>query len=220
MSSQHDKERDAVARVIRHHFAERKTAIHGRNYKPSSRHDKFTMWQAAADQCIAVGANPQDYVAAMFEFCPMKMGPFANQIAGKAALKWWKKYTSSRSSYDEDAADRDTYVSNMSDEVSPAAKQDLMQELSMSFQLFRDLTGENYSPLNPANKVFLSQVARPFTTLSRVLLGFPDEAVMSRFGEEAQQILINRPDKFRAAKALGFPVDQIVTWRNKNKMET
>src|SRR5271165_2752014 len=85
---------DAVyvaAKIKEHFFAAKKEQL-GKAYRPSSRFVRPEIWQAAAEICIELKADPYSFVRCALTHSHVPGGPYPNQLCGNAIRTWFADY--------------------------------------------------------------------------------------------------------------------------------
>jgi hypothetical protein len=73
-------------------FATGKREQSGQPYRPHARFRNPQIWRAAAELCASVQADPFSFVRAAFLYCSIPGGPFPQNMATKAAVRWYEEY--------------------------------------------------------------------------------------------------------------------------------
>jgi len=208
-----EKMRDAVAREIKKAYTERKSRLLGRPWKPSSRHQSFSLWQAAADNALHLGAPPEAYVQAAFRNSKLVNGPFPNNLGGAAATRWWADYVKQNPKYREEQEMLEVLGIKDLMNMSPPAVTDIKEELQSVRQELYNMTGEKeWPPLGPKSLDIVQSTILPMSPHMRLILSYPDDTVRDWFGEEILEHFHNRPDVLRALNAFGYPMNEILSW--------
>ena len=209
-----EKMRDAIAREMRKAYAERKSRLLGRKWKPNARHQSFAHWQRAADQALRLDAPAEAYIYAAFAYCKMSTGPFPNNLAGPAAVGWWSEYMLHNPGYREERKQLEEAGAdpNLVSGVTPAIteiKQDL-QHLRTS--LFRMTNEKDWPPLGPKSLRVVRSEMLPMRPHMRMILSYPDDVVLKYYGKEILQNFERRPEILRAMQTLGFDTLELLQW--------
>lgn len=224
-------ERNILGVTIRTLFFQRKSVALGRPYKPSPRHDVVEYYRQAADQCIELKANPEDYISACFEESrgKFRQGPFANMLFGPQARRWYENYMLVRRGPPEEPRIRPVHgepgeAEEVFEDDEPfiftsTADLDVRFAIAQTQKSLNNLTG---SPdhRTPENMDHLRDPLKSYPEIARVLLGFPDPEIMRRYGAEAIKVFRTRPDLRNAAENLNYPMKEILQWtspRNSTK---
>ena len=215
-------ERNVLGVAIRMLFFQHKSARMGKPYKPSSRHDDPEYYRKAADQCIELKANPENYVTACFEQSQHKFrqGPFANMLFGPAARRWYQDHMAIRQAPPEEREARFSDIGEVDEaeeeiepfDITTTAEVDIKFTIGQTLKSIYHLTG-SFDHTTPEGMKYLRDQLRSYSSISRVLLGFPDPVIMQRYGKEAQQLILTRPDMKAAIEQLNYPVKEILQWR-------
>lgn len=83
---------ERTAEELRKQFVAFKREQLGKKYTLHPRFRALELWIAAAEHCQFVQADPYDFVRAAFLYCPVTGGPFPQQLATQAGVKWYKQY--------------------------------------------------------------------------------------------------------------------------------
>jgi hypothetical protein len=208
-----DRYRDAVAREIKKAYVERKSALIGRPWKPSSRHQSFALWQKAADQAISLNAPAEAYVCAAFRNCRMSTGPFPNNLGGPAAHGWWQEYVKQNPGYREEREQLDAQGIPDANAMTIPAVAEIKADLQHLRSALYQMTGEQtWPPLGPKSlEIVLSEVL-PMPPHMRLILAYPDERLLQYYGREMMENFEKRPDILRAMQTLGYDLIEIISW--------
>jgi len=208
-------ERDHTARLIREAYKRKKTAVLKRPYKCSPRHDAFHLWQAAADLAASLEVDPDIFVEAAFEQCPMKDGPFPNALGGPAMRGWYTRY---RGRLPEAVQVEVPVVSCGPEPVttylsrpSTTAELDLSTDVELGYISLRHATG-SMDPTTEEAKAFVRSPFSPILPYVRALMLFPDEGVRREFRDQILAQFAHRPSLLKAGEALGYPMQKIHLW--------
>lgn len=191
-------DQEGVARIIRMEYKRWRELRTGRKYSPNPRHDKTENWLAAADNCIALGADPVEFVAACFEQCTATGGPFANQLCGPGARNWWHAANPQKSADDAYVLDEPT-----DSEFDRLLKFEFEQAITILYRLTK--TAETHR-WRDAILSFMT----PIAPCVRVSLGFNMPGVIEQWGEKAYEEISTNPRLFNGLKKLGFDLSPII----------
>ena len=106
-----------IAQLIRDNFRTAKGNQIGRPYRGHPDHDKWEIWETAADLCIESEADPVDFVSAAFALCTVPRGPFPKHMASKAATRWYSEYVTQVNNSPEKLTEAD-YVRRTRDKIN------------------------------------------------------------------------------------------------------
>lgn len=162
-----------TADVIRQKFRERKAIQSGRRYNPAARYDSDELWLKAAEVCLKVNADPENFVAAAFRYNRVFGGPFPQQLSGKAAESWYGQYAETYKKADNPTLD--PYVAEISDTIQHAVT-----------VAMRDCGG-NF------REAMLDECLWHIPDYVRVILFPKDEEALSKFGRSAYGQLTANP---------------------------
>ena len=206
-----DDRLDAVAREIRNHYIERKRPLYNNTYKLGA--VDFTHWQKAARLCEELNASPEVFVDAAFSQCKSSLGPFPNAMYGPACRNWYRAYTDTRTAYRQakDAAEL-AGRAPMFDAESDSNVVDLKYEIDFVERSLLRLTGTK--KINAVTIEYVNSLTTSYPAHVRVLLGYGNDKVKLFFGEAALEIYNTRPQMYRAAQTLGYPIKEILLWLN------
>ena len=213
----------AVASRIKEAFSRLKSKkLGGRKYRPNERHNKPEFWRLAAKQCIALEADPEDYVAAAFEQCKMREGPFTNNMFGAAAKKWYLRFRACRpevtaqTNYVDPVAQLATAPQPTEWDKMTPAEQDLQLDFETAESVFWHATGGseggNISSDTPEAREACRSWFGPIGAHVRVLIGFGDPVVLKRHGEAALAFYETKPNYLAAAVKRGYNMQEIMQW--------
>lgn len=185
-----------IASIIRTTFLAKKKALafaKRLDYKGDSRHDNPANWARAATACIAAKADPVDWVEAAFIGYKSDLGPFANQLGGPSAERWYAELLCGRSRSDS------------SGETVSMLQEELAQNIRYIHEMFQMKTG------NPEAWLNYKDMADPFVAIEphiRVAMAGRDGmwTVVEKFAGAAQQYLHVRPSEVNALENLGYRI--------------
>jgi hypothetical protein len=209
-----DDRLDAVAREIRNNYIEKKRSLYNDTYKVKA--GDFVHWQKAALVCEELNASPELFVDAAFSQCRNTLGPFPNAMYGPACRNWYKEYTASRKAYrqakdEAELAGRDP----MFDAESDSNVVDLKYEIDFVERSLLRLTGTK--KINDVTIEYVNSLTTSYPAHVRVLLGYRNDKVKLFFGKTALEFYNTRPQMYRAAQTLGYPIREILLWLNAQK---
>ena len=84
-----DPDIDGLANALRKKFAEAKTSQMGRRYSPAKRFQSIAIWYGVARKCLALNADPDDFIEAAFLYCSIPGGPYPQNLASRAMDRWY-----------------------------------------------------------------------------------------------------------------------------------
>lgn len=179
-------DRESIAIEIKAIFYKKKQQIHGRPYRPHARFNSFKFWLNAADKCVELEANPEEYVDAVFSYCPDVKMLLPHMIYGAGMNKWWKAYTGNNKSL----------------------KIKIFQTIGNEVTRLKNITNswkkEDYYEYVVDDTYFLYSHYRVFF--------FPgDEEIVKKFGVEAYTFLTTKPAYLKALCELGFELEKFLT---------
>ena len=191
--------------MIRIEFKRRKEEITRRGYKPNPRHDKWDNWLQAADNCIKIGADPLRFVEACFSACTLPSGPFANQLGGPGAERWFYSVYPSKFNRVEENSNE---FSTADDKETLFAADDMVNyELKAAIILLIRLSGtKNQAYWQP----FLVNTMTPISAHIRIALGYWMPDVAKLYGDEALGVLTVNPELFRALRNAGCDLTEFI----------
>jgi len=206
-----DDRLDAVAREIRNHYIEKKRSLYNDTYKVKA--GDFIHWQKAARVCEELNASPELFVDAAFSQCRNTLGPFPNAMYGPACRNWYKEYTASRKAYRQAKDEAELEGRDpMFDAESDSNVVDLKYEIDFVERSLLRLTGTK--KINAVTIEYINSLTTGYPAHVRVLLGYRNDKVKSFFGKTALEFYNTRPQMYRAAQTLGYPIREILLWLN------
>lgn len=173
----------------------------------SRRYDKAEYWQKVARQCINLNADPVTYMKAAFVKCTQETGPFPTSLGGPAAAYWYRSYINTVGKKVEEKRPGES----LGDAVE---RQELSDKIKQLRSTLKRMNG-TWLP-NPVNVEWLLRYSSPVESHIRILMCYPLEEARNRYGPEAEKYLLTNPQVVNAAKKLGYPIDDILLWLNKN----
>lgn len=188
-----------LAREIKRIYCDQKAkALRKASYKPDSRNSGTELWMKVAELCHKLGARPEDFVTAAFEFCSFPSGPFANNLHGKAMVNWYEKYLSQK---------------ELDDDVFSTAKTPAEFEIKNKLATLRTHLFHKTGSCDPDNPEVMKELRSSLfglDPLACILLGGADEEVVNVHRDAADEILSARPDIIRTLKEMGVPINLIL----------
>lgn len=182
-----DPETQNVADAVRKAFRDRKAQQTGRPYRPMARWDDDELWLKIAMSCQQEKADPASWVDAAFQYCRVPGGPFPNQLAGKAATRWYHDLVQSSSSQ-ATGEPVDLVGEEVTREVQNVVERFLAQGCSP-----KDLLGDRCLFEIPA--------------YVRVIMLPDDPEIIQAFGREAHGQVTSNPRLFEVLVQKGYRLD-------------
>jgi hypothetical protein len=88
-----DPDLDGLANQLKSFFAEAKTEQHQKKYRPAPRFNNMAIWYGVARKCLALNADPLDFIEAAFMYCSVPGGPYPQNLASRAMDRWYGELT-------------------------------------------------------------------------------------------------------------------------------
>ena len=165
-----------LAPELRKWYIAMKKDFIGKPYKPHPRFDTIKIWQAAAEKCLDLKADPFSFMRAGFIYSGMPKGPFPTHYASNAAVRWYQTY--SRMYSKDGKAPEDVYAAEIKALIGDAAMQLHTQRITN----FRDyLLDEHFCRLD---------VIPAFV---RIILMPSEPAVFHKWSRKAYQEIMSNP---------------------------
>lgn len=87
-----DPDLDGLANRLKKAFAEAKTEQQGKKYRPAERFKSMHVWYGVARKCLALNADPDDFIQAAFDYCSVPGGPYPQNLASRAMDRWYAEF--------------------------------------------------------------------------------------------------------------------------------
>lgn len=180
---------NTAAEIKKYFYNFKRTQI-GKSYSPAERFRKPEIWNAAAEKCIELKADPYNFTRAAFQFNNVPGGPFPHQLAGNAMTKWYRNFC------------RNLGASNMTEhEVTEQEVRDL---LARGLRLMTE-----QSRMRPRD-YFLDDYAVRLDILPayiRVLLLSKDQEILKKWGHLATTELNSNPHLIDVINRMGYSTE-------------
>jgi hypothetical protein len=178
-------DKEAIATELRDLFFKKKKAILNRAYRPADRFDKYNFWVAAAEKCIALEADPHEYIEAIFDYCPDPKMILPHMIYGKGMDGWWERYCGGQSSLKE------------------RLYEDLKNETTRLNRVSHSWDKKDFYKFLVDDSFFMYPYYRVYF--------FPDDdEIVRKFGIEAYDFFTTRPAFLKNFILLGMEYDKFV----------
>jgi len=187
-----------LAAELKKLFARMKTEQLGQSYKPAARFQKPALWIAAAKKCLELEADPFDFLRATFLYCSIPGGPYPQQLATNAAVRWYRQYSKSVIKGESDTL----YNSEIQGLICSAINNLLAISHGQGKTSWQILLDDNLLP---------DYVAPAFV---RVLLRPLDPAMLEKYGRTARLEILSSPRLLRTLKELHYDL----TWMDMIKL--
>src|SRR4051812_7282423 len=83
---------DTLSNTLKKLFSQAKSNQMGRKYSPHARFKNPAIWHEVAKKCIELQADPLEFIEAAFMYCSASGGPFPQNLASNAAVRWYHEY--------------------------------------------------------------------------------------------------------------------------------
>jgi hypothetical protein len=187
-----------LANELKRLFARMKTEQLGQLYKPAARFQKPAIWIAAARKCLELKADPFDFLRATFIYCSIPGGPYPQQLATNAAVRWYRQYSKSTVKGENETL----YNLEIQGLICSAINNLLAISQGQAKTSRQILLDDNLLP---------DYVAPAFI---RVLLGPSDPAILEKYGRAARLEILSSPRLFKTLKDLHYDL----TWMDTIKL--
>lgn len=181
-----------TATEIKKYFYEFKRTQLSKPYSPADRYRRPEIWQAAAEKCIQLKADPYTFIRAAFMFNNVPGGPFPHQMAGQGAANWYSKFCHLH------GADGKTELEVMEQEVKSAMINGLRIVASQQTKPWTVFLTDDFA-------VRLDTVP----AWVRVFLLPHSKEIMAKWGRVASQELTSSPHLLETVQKLGYKTDFI-----------
>ena len=208
------RKRQLIAEELRSTYRRRKAERIKRRYRPKPRHDTMTMWEKAAEICMQLNANAEDFVNAAFEQSELKEGPYPRMLHSVKASQWYKAYMAVRPKVRNPDIPKEKGIIEDVPEVGAADQATFEADVIMTMQKIARVSGQPMRgrDMTPEQLDVLKDAFVPIPFYIRVLMGYPCEEIMEKWGQEGIDFLIKRPNFKRQAELHEYPVGDILTW--------
>lgn len=196
----------AIAHQIRKYYIEEKQKLLKKKFNPSRRHDKAHIWQNAARNCLKLETDPKTFIRAAFQNCELRSGPFSNNLGGAAARKWYKMFI--RKMEEDGVKQQDTETP-----IESVERQTLEEDILAARRTLKRIN--NTYLVNNTNLDLLSSSISPIAPHIRFLLAYPHKLIIEKDPQgknAARNFFYTHPGIIKAAKKLGFPMNDILEW--------
>lgn len=191
-----------LAGKLKEAFKDATAKKYGKPYRPHKRYDSLDAWRKTAEVVYALHADPVDYIAAQFKLSKTRV--FANTLHGQVAQSRYKQYAL--------RYDLVKLKNAPGEEDSPVSvsKYEIHDRILYTYGQLMNL----YKKTDVYDPVVIQAAAEDparFDPLAMMLLGGAHTTYQKLFKVRAAEILAEDPCLARAAKQLGYDVDNILS---------
>lgn len=216
-----DRDLYSTGRFLKDAFIRKKSEkLRGKKYKPQARHNDQVIWDRAAAICIELSADPEDFVAAAFEYTShFPGGALPTHLSGPKMKDMYTRYCVyhgrdiSEELRDAASLTYDPFLTGMKN-----AKGEAEAAVAQVVNYIHNSTGQKTKEdlkMDRAALAVLADEHTPAEAWVRVILGFRDDEIMYKYYGTAAKQFRSRPLLKEAAMLLELPVDKAVAYGEK-----